>query len=272
MPGIIYSTFDPASKNAAEHIIEEYGFKETEKYKQKFFYDGRIRIYKLESSLIEADFANDFDTDVLFFLSKHSSASGIPALTVHSMGNWGPNAKLGGQPKQLSYAAPAAMLAAISNIAKVQDTGLEKTYEATHHGPLLKLPALFVECGGTDSVVNDKKTGAKLGEIVYSSITQMLESSVSAVTKVAIGIGSNHYPAKFTALAVEKGYAFSHIMPKHAIFNEDGTDNLDMIDQALERSNQRPEVAVIEWKSVNAITREKVLRKLVEVGLEYERI
>ncbi len=53
--------------------------------------------------------------------------------------------------------------------------------------------------------------------------------------------------------------------------NSDGTDNLGMLPQALERSQVRPEVAVLDWKSLNATAKAETIKKLNEVGLDYER-
>ncbi|MGI0134033.1 MAG: D-aminoacyl-tRNA deacylase, partial [Candidatus Micrarchaeaceae archaeon] len=82
----------------------------------------------------------------------------------------------------------------------------------------------------------------------------------------AVGIGGTHYPEKFTGLALKGAYAFSHIMSRHYV------ENVDMIGDAVERSDKRAEIAIIEWKSIKAADRERVIGKLNELGIEYERI
>ena len=61
-------------------------------------------------------------------------------------------------------------------------------------------------------------------------------------------------------------------MPKYAIYNDDGTDNSDMLGQAVERSAERPDLAVIEWKGINSSTREMIIKRLGDIGLDYERV
>lgn len=84
-------------------------------------------------------------------------------------------------------------------------------------------------------------------------------------------MGGLNYPRKFTELALEEGYAFSHIMPRNAIVDADGSDNTAMLWQAAERGGRLAEVGVIEWKSINADARNRVIKRLGQMGLDYER-
>ena len=137
MIGIVYSTKDEVSASSAKVIISEYGLEA----KDDSFVDDMIAVKEIETELVHAEQADAFGFEVIFFLSKHSSAKGIPAFTTHATGNWTKNAELGGKPKELSTAAPMSMLAALTNFGKI-DVPIEKGYEATHHGPLLKTPSL----------------------------------------------------------------------------------------------------------------------------------
>lgn len=267
MIGLLYSNLDPASKNIAEHIKSEYQFEPKSRGGKEFWGNGEIQIHRSTSELIFADHVDELNLDLIYFLNKHSSAEGVASFTTHSTGNWTNEAKLGGEPKQLSRSAPIQMRAVLESISKIDATGLEKTYEATHHGPVIKTPSMFVELGGTKDAINDKHLAAKLADAVYSSIIDKNK----AYKKIAIGIGGIHYSRKFSRLAIEEGYAFSYIMPKYAIMNEDESDNLEMLEQALQRSKEKPEIAVIEWKSINSDVRNRVIKKLNAIGLEYER-
>ena len=204
------------------------------------------------------------------FLSEHRSEAGISMFSAHSLGNWGEQAKFGGRGKQLSYAAPVAMLAALTNLSKITEP-IGKRYEATHHGPLLTTPSLFVEIGGNEEAIRNKEYAKLAAEAAYDAVQSVIDDNVK-YKKVVIGIGSNHYPEKFSALAIDEAYAFSHIMPKYAMINDDGSNNLDVLDQTLKRSTHEPEAAVIEWKSLNSATREETIKKLDEIGLDYEKI
>ncbi|MEM0201633.1 MAG: D-aminoacyl-tRNA deacylase [Candidatus Micrarchaeaceae archaeon] len=262
MIGIIFSTEDVASSNIANSIIEKSSFAAYGNAKWK---KGEIEVVQLHTPLLSAEQLNYSGYEILYMLSKHSSAAGIPAFTTHSTGNWLDEAKLGGMPRQLSFAAPLQMLSVLRKMSGISSS-IGATYEATHHGPLLRIPSLFVELGGNENIVNDKALAEKLGDAIISSIN-VLKDGLLDYSCVAIGIGGTHYPSKFTRLALEKGYAFSHIMPKYAV---DG--GLSILDQAMERSAIKPEKAVIEWKSINAVARENVIVKLNELGIDYEKI
>jgi len=264
--GIVYSTADIASTNIAKAIIERHGFSEH----GGIWELGNIHVIRTESRLVEADFLDELHAEVLVMLSKHSSAAGIGAFTTHPTGNWGKEAKLGGKPKRLSVAAPVQMLEVLKSISKIGAEGMQAVYEATHHGPLLKTPSLFVELGGNSAVVENAKLAEKEAAAIMEAIGTF--GNEEEYSKIAIGIGGTHYPSKFSRLAVEKGYAFAHIMPKYAIFNQDGSDNADMLEQAVEMSSKRPEVAVIEWKSINAATRNIITAKLEKMGMPYEKV
>ncbi|MEM3208783.1 MAG: D-aminoacyl-tRNA deacylase, partial [Candidatus Micrarchaeaceae archaeon] len=212
MIGIIFSTEDIAASNIANSIIERSGFAAYGNAKWK---KGEIEVVQLHTPLIYAEQLNDSGYEILYMLSKHSSTVGIPAFTTHSTGNWLDEAKLGGSPRQLSVAAPLQMLSILREMSGIS-ASVAATYEATHHGPLLKIPSLFVELGGNEKIVNDKALAERLGDAIISSI-YALKNGRADYSCVAIGIGGTHYPSKFTRLALEKGYAFSHIMPKYVI-------------------------------------------------------
>ncbi len=270
MIGIVYSTRDPAGSNMAHRIISANGFKQVEGHRYLKYEDSSIRMYEIEVPSYAAEFADGFICDALVFLSRHKSEAEVDAFTTHSLGNWRPSADFGGKPKQLSFASPVLMLSALRALSKVSEN-VEKTYEATHHGPLLNTPSLFVEIGGSEKMVENKATAERLADAVFSAITSTQSGGVE-FSKTVIGIGSNHYPEKFSRLALEKGYAFSHIMPKYAILNDDGSNNLDVVEQAVERSSPKPEAVVLDWKSLNSVMKEQTIKKLNEIGLDNEKV
>ncbi|MDE1860611.1 MAG: hypothetical protein KGH72_02725 [Candidatus Micrarchaeota archaeon] len=252
----VFSRKDQVSKNAAEYLIRERGMEEGR-------LKGGILLHESHERLVDAAGIDRLGASVAYFLSQHRSASGTSAFTVHSMGNWGDKAELGGKPRELSVASPVHMLAALKDLS-LQKAGVEVTYEATHHGPLIATPAFFAEFGGGEQALGDVRMAEALAEACYSSAVSLIDGSYDA-GRVAIGIGGNHYPSKFRALALERGYAFSHIMPRYAAAPE-------MLEQACERSNPKPDLAVIDRKGINSYSRELITGRLDEIGLEYEKI
>lgn len=270
MIGIVYSRLDPAGSNMAGRILKNWDFKQTDGRRYLKYEGNGIRVYEVDVPAYAAEFADSFICDALVFLSRHKSEAEVDAFTTHSLGNWRPSADFGGKPKLLSFAAPTLMLSVLRNISKIEEP-IEKTYEATHHGPLLNTPSLFVEIGGSEKMVGNKPMAEKLADAALASVANAMNNAVE-YEKVAIGIGSNHYPEKFSRLALDKGYAFSHILPKYAILNDDGSNNLDVLAQALERSSEKPEIAVVDWKSLNSVMKEQTIKKLNEIGLDNEKI
>ncbi len=272
MIGFIYTERFEASKNMKESLFRNHRFEENGSAALVSEENKDIAVFKSDSLLFDAESIDGLHLDVAYFLSPHESKAGVSAMTTHSMGNWGSESAFGGMPGQLSVAAPLDMLSVLQKFYK-NETGhdIEKTYEATHHGPLVSTPSLFVELGGNESMLGSKALAEKVAESAYGAALDSLGSSID-YEKIVIGIGGNHYPEKFTKLAVEKNYAFSHIMPRYAI-NKSGADKvMNILEQAADRSRPTPESAVIEWKSIKGEQRELVLKKLEEMGFDYEKI
>lgn len=265
---IACSSDDPASSNMADHIIREYGL---DSVSLGLFVYGKqeIVLQRIDKPLWSYEHADSLNVDMILFLSQHQSAEGIPALTVHSMGNWSVENAYGGEPQALSAAAPGPMLSAFRLLKSIEST-VGKTYEATHHGPCLKTPAFFMEMGGNRSTIENKDLAALVGSRAFETALEILDGKAE-YGKIAIGIGGGHYPSKFSALATGRGYAFSYIMPKYAIRRKDGNLDLSMLRKAIEMTKDI-DIAVIEWKSLDSATRKEVLSMLDGQGLEFERV
>ncbi len=250
-----------ASSNIANALIGRLGFEEIEKLNNmRQWQAGKMRMLQVSCRIIDAEFLDGAVDGPMVFLSRHSSAKGIPSFTVHPMGNWKRDAELGGRPNQLSTANPQMMLDFLCAIKSLNRTGMEVTYEATHHGPYVGNPSFFVELGGNEDAIADAGHAAALAYAISDGLERKTEFG-----KVAVGIGGMHYPQKFTRLALEGKYAFSHIMPKHSIVP-------GMLGQAIERSAPEAEIAVVEWKSIKATDREAIVRELGSLGMGYEKV
>ena len=264
MACIVYSTLDVASSNIAEAVKTRMDFEEAEPINGlRHFAAERVDMIEIGTELIKADFIDKVvDTDFIVFPSRHSSAKGVATFTTHAEGNWSDDAEFGGRAKALSMAAPIRMLAMLKAMKETNTTDIPVMYEATHHGPFLDTPSFFVEVGGNKETVESVKFAGGVAE----SIVGMLRDGSREYGKVAIGIGGTHYPEKFTRLALEGKYAFAHMMPRYQ------AGNLDMLQKAVERADSEVELAVIEWKSIKADDRDKIIGRLGELGLDYERV
>jgi D-aminoacyl-tRNA deacylase len=147
----------------------------------------------------------------IVFPSIHRSEAGRPALTVHPLGNPGSEAEVGGEPGRLNPTAPRLMADAFRKLAEAaRPLGLEATFEATHHGPSLEVPSMFVEIGsGTEP--DPPEAAVKALAAVVSHLTP------DPGDRVAVAVGGGHYAPHFGELVLERRWAIGHILARHAL-------------------------------------------------------
>lgn len=146
----------------------------------------------------------------LVFPSIHRSERGVRCFTAHALGNVGA-AEVGGEAGVLGVSAPRLMTAALRRLHEEgRRLSLPATFEATHHGPALELPSMFVEIGSADDAEPPGEAVAALAEV-------LLELSEDGRDRVAVGIGGGHYAPHFTDLALKRQWAFGHLLARHAV-------------------------------------------------------
>ncbi len=262
MPVLIYSPEDVVSLGAAEALRSLEAFHETDPTAgMRTFRSNGITLIETPGHHLYADHLDDLGADSIVVLSRHSSAKSVPSFTVHPVGNWTADTKIGGKPRELSTAAPVMMLQVLKSLAQRAPPHFSVTYEATHHGPFLRTPTLYAEVGGNEEVWQDSKMHRLLAEAVRDALGQ-----TARFERIAVGIGGMHYESKFARLALEGKFAFGHMMPKHH------AGELDMLGQAIDRCHPRPDVAVIEWKSFNSEERNRVIARLSNLGMDHVRV
>jgi D-tyrosyl-tRNA(Tyr) deacylase len=152
----------------------------------------------------------------LVFPSIHRSEQNVPCLTVHPLGNPGPTAEVGGSPHSVTPSDPRLMADALRRLEeRSARAGLPVTLEATHHGPELDLPAMFVEIGFGALDAPPEEAVAVLAEVLPT-----LERSPH--DRVALAVGGGHYAPHFTDLEKRRRWAFGHILSRHALEVIDG--------------------------------------------------
>ncbi len=155
---VVASIKDVASMNIAEKLISLYGFEKAEEtFQQNALYSKRIQgeevklIFISEETIWAQTIADHFSPQLVIFVSRHSGVAGIPTLSVHTPGNLG-NAEFGGLAKRVSICPASAMKNALLELARNKEENnlqYEVSYECTHHGPSLDVPAMFVELGSS---------------------------------------------------------------------------------------------------------------------------
>lgn len=88
--------------------------------------------------------------------------------------------------------------------------GTRATYEATHHGPAVRLPAFFIEIGYAELPHPPPEAVRLLAEVIP-------RIDAASGDRVALAVGGGHYVPHFTELAVRRQWAFGHILSRHAL-------------------------------------------------------
>lgn len=201
-----------------------------------------------------------FTPDVVIFPSEHASTSGMPALTVHPMGNFNGN-DLGGNERELATPCPAMMTDCLRMI-KERCTLPEFNicFEATHHGPFVDTPSFFIEIGSDENYWPRKDAA----ELLASVIRDVPETNDYPAV---VGFGGGHYAPRFTELALSYKVNFAHMLPNYQWMGHDDEDIARMIKLAIDRSGTK--LSFIHRKSMKGMEAQK-LRELGEsVGAEW---
>lgn len=266
---IAASKLDPAGVNIAQRLLEKYSFKETGRLFDggPVYRRGNVFLVYLKGDTITAHYlTREFDVEAVIFVSRHECLSGRPMLTVHVPGNLGWEATHGGRPRELAWAHPQRVKAALLALRSAVDRlGLDypTTMEATHHGPTeLSVPAMFVEIGSTPERWVDEEAAEAVAEAAWAAATS------PARGRSAVGYGGSHYAPKQTKASVELDVAVGHVVPKYAFRDEP--------DEWLAREPVRRtwggcEAAVIDWKGTRGRTRKWLLKTLEEMDIEVIR-
>jgi D-aminoacyl-tRNA deacylase len=154
---------------------------------------------------------------------------------------------------------------ALLEMAKLADErGLdyEVSYECTHHGPSLNVPAMFAELGSSPKQWKDSKAAEVVAHAAVAAISDCSDCSV------ALGIGGPHYNRKFTKLALTTQKAFGHMIPKYALPEVDA----EIIRQCVERTLETIDSAVLDWKGINGAYKPKIVVALEELGVPSEKV
>jgi D-aminoacyl-tRNA deacylase len=271
---IIASDKDIASLNIKEQILKNYPFYETSNnfqenpiYTAKIF-DQEVTLITLKEESVKAQNLQEMfpNANLMVFISRHSSQSGKPTLSVHAPGNFG-EAELGGLPKTLSVAPAVAMQTALKALLHYKETfclDYEVSFECTHHGPSLRVPTMFVELGSSSAQWNDLKAAEAVAHSAISTITSFTAPANYAV----LGIGGTHYNQRFTLMALVGEAVFGHMIPKYAVHLVDS----EMLSQCVEKTLEKVQLAILDWKGIRSEDKSRLLAALEVAGLPYKKV
>jgi D-aminoacyl-tRNA deacylase len=271
---LVHSALDTAGVNIAKHVLQNYPFTQTDKsFQESPVYKAEIGSKQVTYITLQCEAVNaqylpeDFpDAQLIIFLSRHSSQSGTPTLSVHTPGNLG-KAELGGLPRSVSVAPAAAMQTALKTLSRIQQEqhlDYKVSYEGTHHGPSLRIPTMFVELGSGERQWCDETAAAAVAEAAMAAVADFGINKQTAV----LGIGGTHYNAKFTQMALLGEAAFGHMVPKYALPLVDG----EMLRQCVLHTQEKVESAVLDWKGIKSEDKPALLAALTESELPFKKV
>jgi len=268
---IVASKTDVASMNIAQKILGNYEFEKTAAtFQENPIYaisieDAEVKLVFINKDAIWAqDIIGYFKPQLIIFVSRHSGVAGIPTLSVHTPGNLTSEAKLGGEPEKISVSPAGAMKNALLEMARLKkekSLEYEVSYECTHHGPSLNVPTMFAELGSSEKQWKDLQAAEVVAHAVIAAIKG--KAGESAV----LGVGGPHYNKRFTELALSSSKAFGHMIPKYATPLVDA----DMILQCVQRTQEKVEAAIFDWKGMRGTDRKRIAETLGKLNILVEK-
>ena len=240
---LLSSTKDIASMNILSEVLKIEGWGEERDFPHglvTIHEEFEVQILLIDNLHILADGidkehreSTGFPVNEVLVLSKHASASEVPALTLHAIGVPGetPHGERGRSGGVKGKAVPPStkfgdMFRTMRKIAI--EASLDKEYditlEATHHGPLLDSPTLYLEIGSDE----ERWTDSRAARVWAQAISICLGMSEDAQQRewpgegdVMIGLGGGHYAPRHKAIISETEVWVGHILANYAIVFED---------------------------------------------------
>ncbi len=260
--GLIVSKIDEASMGIWGMLRNMIKFKEVKA--NEYTSDLALALVSTKDIVYidEADeWAKANNIDVLLFLSRHEMRNPKPLITFHTPGNWTSDVELGGKPGLVAVSEPRVL----SNLFREayrrigELSGYSATLEATHHGPFVDKPAVFVEIGSTSNEWRNPKAQEFLASLIFDFLNDT-NRYINDGKDVAVSIGDLHY-ATLTSHIINGEYDVGHMVPKYV------NPTPMIIRMAVERNTVKPKLGIIHWKSLNAESRTMVEKELSKLGL-----
>ena len=231
---------------------------------------GDFNFYLVDKEIIyteNLDLEKINQYDFIIFASKHKSKSGEKTLSVHAPGNWR-IADLGGEKEKACKTSAFFMKQFFEQLHKRSEEYHLKDYkitlEATHHGPLIDKPCVFVEIGSTIEEWKNRKVGFVLAKALNETLKNLHKNEYN---EVAVGIGGPHYCPNFNKIQLNSNIAVSHIIPKYSFpLNE------EMVTEEMEKTDEEVDLVLMDWKGLGgAEEREKIIKILDKLHIDYRK-
>lgn len=241
---IISSNRDKAGKNIIENLKK---------------LNSSIPIQIVDSEIINAeDIDKTLDADFIIFASKHQSKDTKKTLTIHTIGNFH-EAEYGGKNNTLVKTSALVVKHFFQTLEKENNLDYEVTLEATHHGPFINKPCLFIEIGPSEA----EWTDISVGKVIAKTIIESIKTYKKKKYKIAFGIGGKHYCPNFNKIQLGNKYAISHIVPSYSL-----PLSKELIQKIIDNTTEKPTTVLIDWKGLKSKERNEILEILKNFNLE----
>ncbi|DAC13448.1 MAG TPA: hypothetical protein D7H73_02845, partial [Candidatus Poseidoniales archaeon] len=214
--------------------------------------------------------------DDIIVLSKHVSSSEVPAMTVHPIGvltgqEIGEDGRSGGVYGTLVPPNPrmAQFLRAIVQKGSLEPnlSKFDLTLEATHHGPVMSLPTMYVEIGSSEKEWTDSKLASIWAEIIIENLSS---KAPDPNERWMLCIGGGHYAPRHRDILIRSNELVGHILPSYSLPDVDEEASLNNFEKILRAAilsmrAARPNAQVIahlDRKSMNSDFRRYITDKL----------
>ncbi|MCF7862151.1 hypothetical protein K9M79_07990 [Candidatus Woesearchaeota archaeon] len=263
---IIISQKDTAGMNILDTLISEFGFRRVAdeiNYLNPEYPD--IEILSIDKDTIFADGLDNITLgDTIIFATRHSCGSEKKSLCIHVPGNWSENTEYGGKPHELcTIPADLERKLYLNMVKNAQDFDAEVTVEATHHGPKINKPCLFIEIGNNEEQWRDKQAAKIISKTLIDTLTQPIDLHPTVLV-----FGSGHYNQTANKILMKYNYSVGHICPKYAL--QYLTENI--VQKAIDHTLEPVEMIVLDWKGMGPEKTRIVdlLEKMNLLGLKSE--
>ena len=204
--------------------------------------------------------------DFIIFASKHKSEKSQKALTIHSPGNFR-QAEFGGQIGKVCKSSAffqKQLFEKLKENSEKYNLKYDITLEATHHGPFIDRPCLFIEIGSTENEYTNRKAGFIIAKTISETIQGFKENPYN---EVVVAIGGPHYCPNFNKIQAKSNIAISHVIPQYVLPLSE-----EMIKEVIEKTEEEVDFVLLDWKGLgSADKRQQVLDILDKLHIRYEK-
>jgi D-aminoacyl-tRNA deacylase len=198
--------------------------------------------------------------DFIIFASKHQSEKGEKSLCVHTPGNFR-EAKYGGTTGKVCPASGVFNKQLFENLNKIAkqhelDKRYNMTMEATHHGPLIDKPCVFIEIGSSDMEWSDRRAAWVIAKTILETIETYKENPYNEVT---VAIGGPHYCPNYNKIQLNSNIAISHVIAQYNFPIDENT-----IKEAIDKTEEEIEFFLLDWKGLGSSEQKQHLLEILD--------